>query len=52
MDKNFIKCLQSRKRRFEKDMKMLGFKFEQNRTISEEFYFLRGEGGGATGPHL
>ena len=29
-----------------KHMKMLGFKFEQNRTISEEFDFLRGEGVG------
>ena len=25
-------------------MKMLGFKFEQNRTVSEEFDFLRGRG--------
>ena len=31
---------------------MLGFKFEQYRTISEEFDFLRGEGGGARGLHL
>ena len=30
-------------------MKMLGFKFEQNRTISEEFNFLRD---GAWDPHL
>ena len=27
-------------------MKILGFQFEQNRTISEGFDFLRGEGGG------
>ena len=35
-----------------KHMKMFSFKFEQNRTISEEFNFLKGEGVGARGPHL
>ena len=33
-------------------MKRLGFKFEQNRTISDRFDFLRGEGGGARDHHL
>ena len=31
---------------------MSSFKFQQNRTISEEFYFLRGKGGGEKGHHL
>ena len=35
-----------------KHMKTSGFKFEQNRTISEEYDFLSGEGGRAKSPHL
>ena len=31
-------------------MKMFCFKFKQNRTVNEEFYFFEGEGEGEEGP--